>query len=205
MKPIFTLLMLLSSSAIAATNGSGMPVVEDTTLYGKHLQLIAPAPAGEKQDVNACVAIGYLVKPNGSLGDFEVLDTWSSKPPMRSNQRHYWEGYGEVAAQAVRAAQAKVRMSPPAEAVRTVSHVSFGPDAAQNDKCMALNAHDIYTAADANRMTFEAELREQKLLRLADRQRNAEILNAPNLTASPQPSVPAPPPSSPRAQSGVSN
>ena len=155
MKPIFTLLMLLSSSAIAATNGSGMPVVEDTTLYGKHLQLIAPAPAGEKQDVNACVAIGYLVKPNGSLGDFEVLDTWSSKPPMRSNQRHYWEGYGEVAAQAVRAAQAKVRMSPPSEAVRTVSRVSFGSGAAQNDKCMAHDAHDIYAAADGNRMWLE--------------------------------------------------
>lgn len=204
MKTAISLWILLVSPLAMAADGPSprAPVVEDATLYGSPLQVVAPAPVGEDQNVNACVAVGYTVKPDGSLGNFEVLDVWSSKPPMRSNQQRYWTKYGEVAANAVQVAQTKVRMSPPSEVVRTISRVSFGSGAAQNDKCMAHDAHDIYAAADGNRMWFEMKSKELAQLRAG----YPKPIDEPRLPASPpRPPTTPPQPPAPRAQAGASS
>ncbi|PNS07371.1 hypothetical protein [Solilutibacter silvestris] len=189
MKSTISLWLLLASPLAMAADGPRAPVVEDATLYGSPLQLVAPAPIGEDHNVNACVAVGYTVKPDGALGEFEVVDAWSGKPPASARLRLYWENYGKIAAQAVQVAQTKVRMQAPAEMVRTVSRVSFGPDAAEDNRCMVRNAHDSYAAADDYRLNLQVVLKEARALRVAN--------EGPNVRFDPAPKIPGPPPPSP--------
>ena len=198
MKPANVLLMLLVSPLAMAADGPRAPVVEDATLYGAPLQLVAPAPNGEDQNVNVCVAVGYTVKADGNIGEFEVLDAWSGKPPAYAKRQSYWENYGKVAAQAVQVAQTKVRVKAPAEMVRTVSRVSFGPDAVRNDRCMARNAHDSYAAADNSRLKLEMQLKEAQELRVAYKWANIPVDSGFKI-----PAPPPPPPPKPQSTSGV--
>lgn len=53
-----------------------------------------------EQRAEVCVAIGYLINPDGSTSDFALLQSWTSADVSKSNQ-DYWAAFANAAAQAL--------------------------------------------------------------------------------------------------------
>lgn len=48
----------------------------------------------------ACVALGYLINPDGTTSDFSLLKSWTSAEGQKSNQE-YWAAFANASAQAL--------------------------------------------------------------------------------------------------------
>lgn len=84
-----------------------------------------------------CVAIGYLINPDGHTSDFALLKSWSSQDNSRA-RGDYWEAFAGAASGAL----AQWRFVPRAEVasprpVYTVATFMFGPTAstATRERC----------------------------------------------------------------------
>lgn len=80
-----------------------------------------PARYVDRQ-AEVCVAIGYLINPDGSTSDFALLKSWSSaNVPGRSSQ-DYWSAFAEASAQAL--SQWRFQPRPEVQAPRPVYTVA---------------------------------------------------------------------------------
>ena len=126
-RALFALLMALSCApAVAAdmirvVNEGG---IRDEWTLPAGYKLALPAYPAEHagQQADACVAIGYLINPDGSTSDFALLKSWTSaNVPNRSSQE-YWSAFAQASAQAL--SQWRFQPRPEVQAARPVYTVA---------------------------------------------------------------------------------
>lgn len=126
-RALFALLMVLScvpcfaADMIRVTNEGG---IRDEWTLPAGYKLALPAYPAEHagQQAEACVAIGYLINPDGSTSDFALLKSWTSaNVPSRSTQE-YWSAFAQASAQAL--SQWRFQPRPEVRAVRPVYTVA---------------------------------------------------------------------------------
>ena len=83
------------------------------------------------QRAEVCVAVGYLINPDGSTSGFSLLKSWSSVDVPGKSSQDYWSAFAEAAAQAL--AQWHFQPRPEVGApqpVYTVATMLFAPASA---------------------------------------------------------------------------
>ena len=79
----------------------------------------------------ACVAVGYLVNPDGTTSDFALLKSWTSAPVPSRSQQEYWAAFAHAAAQALSQwrfqPRAEVRAPRPVYTVATLLFAASSP------------------------------------------------------------------------------
>ena len=103
---LFALLMALSCAhAVAADkirvlNEGG---IRDEWTLPAGFKLAVPAYPAKyaAQHAETCVAIGYLINPDGSTSDFALLKNWSSANVPSGSTGEYWSAFAQASAQAV--------------------------------------------------------------------------------------------------------
>lgn len=89
---------------------------------GYKLALPGYPAAYADQQAEVCVAIGYLVNPDGSTSDFALLKSWTrANVPSRSSQ-DYWTAFAQASAQAL--SQWRFQPRPEVQAPRPVYTVA---------------------------------------------------------------------------------
>ena len=125
-----------AADPIRVVNEGG--IREEWTLPADFKLAIPVYPAAyATQQAEACVAIGYLINPDGSTSDFALLKNWTSaKVPSRAT-REYWSAFAQASAQAL--SQWRFQPRPEIQAVRPVYTVATLLFAAQTpqlrDRC----------------------------------------------------------------------
>lgn len=147
-----------------------------------------PAAYADRGD-DVCIALGYTVQPDGSTGDFQLLQAWGSNLARMETQGRYLDAFVNAAAHAV----SQWRFVPKGEAspVRTVATLTFngagsGEDVASRCRIDDLAAH--YRFRENSRVAVQREM---------ERRRDAATLSQVRWAESvaPRPSAPQPPPS----------
>ena len=104
-------------------------------------QLAAPGYPGAYADSgdDVCIALGYTVKPDGTTGDFRLLQAWSSDRANAEKNDRYLDTFAAAAADAVSQWRFEPREGGTTSAVSTVATLTFkgGNGAAQGlaDRC----------------------------------------------------------------------
>lgn len=89
-------------------------------------------PAGyASQPASVCVAIGYLINPDGSTSDFALLKSWTSADVPNKDSQDYWTAFANAAAQAL--SQWRFQPRPEVKAPRPVYTVATMMFAASPD------------------------------------------------------------------------
>lgn len=163
----------------------------DTLEFLQYPQHYADHPA------DACLAIGYLINPDGQVSDFSLLKSWSSREPRRDRER-YWGALAEVAS----AALSERRYVPKAgvistKPVYTVSTFVFAsPGAVESSKRCAIPNLSQWVAdlkrntRSSNRMSSNAVFDRLELDPFRDSRRRESTAQ---LHAPPPPPPPPPP------------
>jgi hypothetical protein len=84
-----------------------------------------PAAMAARGD-DVCIALGYLIKPDGTTSDFAVLKQWNSGQGEREPQEGYWQAFAQSGADAL--SQWRFSPKPGAPATRptyTVATLAF--------------------------------------------------------------------------------
>ena len=117
-----------------ALAADGIPVVNEGSIRDKWMlkdgvPIAVPAyPAHlAKRGDEVCVAVGYLVNPDGTLTDYALLKTWTSAGGTGEPEPGYWAAFADAAGQAL----AQWRFQPRPEVTRpqpvfTVGTFVFG-------------------------------------------------------------------------------
>ena len=119
---------------------------------------------------DVCIALGYTVMPDGTTGDFRLLNAWSSDRGAAQQQARYLESFAGAAANAV--SQWRFVPKDPAStaAVQTVTTMAFkGNGATQQltDRCRITNlaVHYSHRKTDRNfRQSMVAQGHDNALL-----------------------------------------
>lgn len=105
-RALFALLMFLwcapafAADMIRVVNEGG--IRDEWTLpAGFKLALPAYPPQHAGQQAEACVAIGYLINPDGSTSDFALLKSWTSTNVPSRSEQEYWTAFAQASAQAL--------------------------------------------------------------------------------------------------------
>ena len=144
--------------------------IRDKWMLADGVQLAAPAYPAEytKLNRNVCLALGYLINPDGTTSDFKVLKQWNQTTQEKEPEAGFYEAFAKAGAVAV--AQWKFKPRPevtqPVETY-TVATLSFQAnreiDAAQlRQPCQIPNlaAHmEIQRKKDMNDANIERGLR----------------------------------------------
>ena len=100
------LLVLVMSSSIAQAEDK-IPVVDEAiisetwTLPADSKLTVLGYPAEfVNHEEEVCLAVGYLINPDGYTSDLSLLKSWSSREPRRDRQE-YWGAFAGVASAAV--------------------------------------------------------------------------------------------------------
>ena len=126
-RALFALLMALSCApAVAAdmirvVNEGG---IRDEWTLPAGYKLALPAYPAEHagQQAEACVAIGYLINPDGSTSDFALLKSWTSANVPNRSAQEYWSAFAQASAQAL--SQWRFQPRPEIQATRPVYTVA---------------------------------------------------------------------------------
>lgn len=88
---------------------------------------------------DACLAIGYLINPDGQVSDFGLLKSWSSKEPRRERDR-YWGALTEVASATLseRRYMAKTGVAAPRPVYTVATFVFASPNTNESSKRCAI-------------------------------------------------------------------
>lgn len=90
----------LGADLIRVVNEGG--IRDEWTLpAGVQLPIPTYPSAYAAERAEACVAIGYLVRPDGTTSDFALLKSWSSKNVSGRSAQEYWSAFAQAAAQAL--------------------------------------------------------------------------------------------------------
>src|SRR5688572_4253854 len=139
-RALFALLLALSCAPVFAADmirvvNEGGIRDEWTLPAGYKLALPAYPVEQAAKPAEACVAIGYLVNPDGSTSDFALLKSWTStNVPSRSAQE-YWTAFAQASAQAL--SQWRFEPRPEVKAPRPVYTVATLLFAAQTPQLRA--------------------------------------------------------------------
>lgn len=83
------------------------------------------------QPAEACVAVGYLINPDGTTSDFALLKSWTSAEVPNKSSQDYWSAFAQASAQALQQwrfqSRPDVTMPRPAY---TVATMMFAPASA---------------------------------------------------------------------------
>lgn len=178
------LLGVLCAPAFAAENirvvNEGGIRDEWTLPPGYQLAMPAYPAAYVGQRAEACVAIGYLINPDGSTSDFALLKSWTSADVSRSDQ-DYWAAFANAAAQAL--SQWRFQPRPEVTAPRpvyTVATMMFAASPDLRSRCaipnLAIRLRELRQDSSARRkmntalfdrleLDPSASLREQDAMR----------------------------------------
>ena len=90
----------LATDMIRVVNEGG---IRDEWTLPAGYKLALPAYPAEHagQQAEACVAIGYLINPDGSTSDFALLKGWTSAKVPSGSSREYWSAFAQASAQAM--------------------------------------------------------------------------------------------------------
>lgn len=138
---ILTLALLAAAIALPATAAEHIRIVAeggvgDEWALAPGEQLAAPLYPAQyaAQPEEVCVAIGYLLGPDGRPSDFALLKSWTSGENTRS-RTEYWRAFADAASQAL--AQWRFVPKPGVKAPRptyTVATFMFGPPSASGTR-----------------------------------------------------------------------
>jgi hypothetical protein len=172
-------LCLVAGSALAADTKNEAPVkavvqnegaIRDKWTLADGVQLAAPAYPAEytKLNRNVCLALGYLINPDGTTSDFKVLKQWNQTTQEKEPEAGFYEAFAKAGAVAVAQWQFKPRpeVAQPVETY-TVATLSFQAnreiDAAQlRQPCQIPNLAafmEIQRKKDMNDANIERGLR----------------------------------------------
>ena len=126
-RALFVLSMALScapafaADMIRVVNEGG---IRDEWTLPAGYKLALPAYPAEHagQQAEACVAIGYLINPDGSTSDFALLKSWTSANVPSRSTREYWSAFAQASAQAL--SQWRFQPRPEVQAARPVYTVA---------------------------------------------------------------------------------
>jgi|SRR5688572_19890947 len=126
-RALFALSMALScapafaADMIRVVNEGG---IRDEWTLPAGYKLALPAYPAEHagQQTEACVAIGYLINPDGSTSDFALLKSWTSANVASGSSREYWSAFAQASAQAM--SQWRFQPRPEVQAPRPVYTVA---------------------------------------------------------------------------------
>lgn len=126
-RALFALLMALScapafaADMIRVVNEGG---IRDEWTLPAGYQLALPAYPAEHAatQAEACVAIGYLINPDGSTSDFALLKSWTSANVLTRSDEEYWSAFAHASAQAL--SQWRFQPRPEVRAARPVFTVA---------------------------------------------------------------------------------
>ena len=136
--------IILAAGTAAAGSSSAMIVDEGklglTHAVASGVALAAPGyPAAySKAGDDVCIALGYTVKPDGSTGDFMLLQAWGSNLGRMETQGRYLDAFVDAAAHAVAQWRFTSKDGAGSEPVKTVATLTFngGAETAQlADRC----------------------------------------------------------------------
>ena len=209
------------ASLPAAAEGVGIKVanegaIRDRWMLAPDTTLATPVLPDELAhgQGESCVAVGYLINPEGRTSDYAVLKSWSRTPPPKHLADAYWRGRAEAASQAL----AQWRFAPrpgvaSAQPVYTVATFMFGITPAMSaqtrSRCaiVDLRKHlrDMRTDRRMGRRMRGGVLEQLELdpaleqrLQAEDRERELRMRDA----VRPFPNPPPPPPPPPRPAGG---
>lgn len=211
------LVLLLTASGQAAAaekirvvNEGG---IRDAWTLAPGAKLPVPAYPVEyaASQAEACVAIGYLLNPDGSTSDFALLKSWSASEPMQGRDA-YWTAFANAASGALARwhFQPRPEVSSP-RAVYTVATFVFASANVQETRkrCgipnLAMRIVELRQNTKARRRmssnmlfdqldidpSLEARYRDELYKRDAMRQRESEPQPPPMPPPTPQPTPPS--------------
>lgn len=94
---------------------------------GVHLAAPVYPPQFVERGLEVCIAVGYLLNPDGSTSDFAMLKGWNSESGTREPADGFWAAFAEAGAAAVQ--QWRFQPRPEVERpvpVYTVATMMFG-------------------------------------------------------------------------------
>lgn len=96
-------LLVLAINAPNARAADKIPVVDEgdigktwTLQPGRKLAVLGYPPGYGDHQEEVCLAVGYLINPDGQTSDLALLKSWSSGEPRR-NSSQYWGAFAGVA------------------------------------------------------------------------------------------------------------
>ena len=185
--------LLLAGTAIAANTPT--QVVDEGQLGKTHAlaagtQLAVPGYPGAYTDSgdDVCIALGYTVKPDGTTGDFRLLQAWSSDRANAEKNARYLDTFASAAADAV----SQWRFEPrdgAAVAVSTVATLTFrgGNGTAQGlaDRCRIDDLAAHYNRLENGRIPVRRVIERAQEGRTAASIRQAEAFANRTFSSSP--------------------
>ena len=144
---------LLLCCALACATGRAadrIPVaneggIRDRWMLADGVTLAAPVYPQEfvRRGDEVCVAVGYLIHPDGSTSDYALVKAWSSAGATSEPAPGYWSAFAEAAADALKQWRFKPRPEVTAPTpVYTVGTFVFGMRGARNElrqRCVVPN------------------------------------------------------------------
>ncbi|MCI4568620.1 hypothetical protein [Lysobacter sp. CFH 32150] len=169
---------VLAAEGIRVVNEGG--IRDEWTLpQGYKLAMPVYPAAYVEQPAEVCVALGYLINPDGSTSDFALLKSWTSVDVPNKGSQDYWAAFANAAAQAL--SQWRFQPRPEVTAPRpvyTVATMIFAGSSDLRSHCAIPNLatrlrelrQDTSTRRKMNtalfdRLELDSNLREQDTMR----------------------------------------
>ena len=133
LRALAALALCVSASVSAADKAPDTAIanegaIRDKWMLADGVQLAAPAYPAEytKLNRNVCLALGYLINPDGTTSDFKVLKQWNQTTHEKEPEAGFYEAFAKAGAVAV----AQWRFKPRPEVTQpvqtyTVATLSF--------------------------------------------------------------------------------
>ena len=139
-RALFALSMALSCAHVFAADKIRVVNegdIRDERILPAGFKLAIPAYPAQyaAQRAEACVAIGYLINPDGSTSDFALLKSWTSANVPSGSTREYWSAFAQASAEAL--SQWRFQPRPDVSAARPVYTVATLLFAAQTPQLRA--------------------------------------------------------------------
>lgn len=178
---------LVAISGLATAQDRPARIADEGTLGQTHqlapgAVLLAPGYPGAYADAgdDVCIALGYTVKPDGSTGDFRLLQAWSSDRARAERNDRYLDTFAAAAADAVSQWRFQPRSGAATGAVETVATLTFrgGKGAAEGlaDRCRIADLAAHYNRLENGRIPVRRTIEARRDAEIAANIRQAEAL-----------------------------
>ena len=139
-------LLIFASFAAAGTSREAIPVVNEggirnawTLPPGTKLPVPGYPSEFSNDQAEVCVAVGYLINPDGHTSDFALLKSWSAGEPKQDRDR-YWSAFAGVASAALSQWRfiPKADVAAPREVYTVATFVFASPNVRESSKQCAI-------------------------------------------------------------------
>ncbi|HWS77130.1 MAG TPA: hypothetical protein VN205_02020 [Thermomonas sp.] len=181
------LLAGLLLAGVAHADDRPKNIVEEGQLGKTHMlaagtQLAAPGYPGAYSESgdDVCIALGYTVRPDGSTGDFRLLQAWSSDRARAEQSERYLDTFAAAAADAVSQWRFASREEGGPRTVSTVATLTFrgGNSAGQGlaDRCRIGDLAMHYARLENGRIPVRRTMERAREGQIAINMRHNEAL-----------------------------